>query len=763
MPGLAPRLAPRLAPVPVPDLRLDCRVARGRAGSAAAQVNTSSSTEIVFLAELLALILVGRLLGEVMQRVGQPAVMGELIAGILLGPSVLGLVWPDLQHWLFPAAKEQRAMLDAVSNFGILLLLLLTGMETDLTLVRKFGRAAVSVALSGVAVPFVCGAVLGGVMPQSLLPGADKRVLTALFLGTALSISSIKIVAAVVRDMNFTRRNLGQVIISSSILEDTIGWIIISLTFSLAAATTIDIAGVAKSVVGTAVFLIASFTIGRRLVFLAIRFVNDNFESEFAVITAILAIMGAMALTTNLIGVNTVLGAFVSGVLIGQSPILTKHIDDQLRGLIVAFFMPVFFGVAGLGINLTILADPGLLAITALIIVVASFGKFAGAFVGAEIGGLTVREALALGFAMNARGSTEVIVASIGLSMGALTQNLYTMIVAMAVTTTLAMPPMLRWGLSRVRMSESEKRRLDREEMETRSFVPNIERLLLAVDNSPNGRFASRLAGLIAGARGVPITVLAMKKDVAPTQGKGEEAGEPAGGEHPAHQAISAAAADSQKSEPGQHQKIDITIRKPEAQAAGTVAEEARKGYDLLFIGVEHTLGNSGRFHRDIVRIASEFDGPVAIVEAKGRHQERPEQSGLDVVVPVNGSEPARRAAEVAIAIARVVRAPLRAIYVSETGAKDRKNGRRAITPRWHEQAILKEIVELADSREQRIVTAARTSQAAEDAILSEVVGDGNGLIVMGVPRPAGEELFFGEIAAVVFKRTPASILLIST
>jgi Kef-type K+ transport system membrane component KefB len=278
------------------------------AGSASAQVNTGSSSEISLLTELLALILLGRLLGEAMQRVGQPSVMGELLAGILLGPSVLGLVWPDFQHWLFPAAKEQKAMLDAVSNFGILLLLLLTGMETDLKLVRKFGRAALSVSLSGVALPFICGAALGALMPDSLLPGTDKRLLTALFLGTALSISSIKIVAAVVRDMNFTRRNLGQVIISSSIMEDTIGWIIISITFGLASAATIDIAGVAKSIVGTAIFLIASFTVGRRLVFLAIKFVNDNFESEFAVVTAILAIMVAMALTTNLIGVNTVLG-----------------------------------------------------------------------------------------------------------------------------------------------------------------------------------------------------------------------------------------------------------------------------------------------------------------------------------------------------------------------------------------------------------------------------------------------------------------------
>src|ERR1700676_122398 len=140
-----------------------------------------------------------------------------------------------------------------------LIALMLTGMEIDLKLVRKFGRAALSVSLSGVAVPFACGAALGAVMPESLLPSPDKRLLTALFLGTALSISSIKIVAAVVREMDFTRRNLGQVIVSSAIIEDTIGWIIISITFSLAQAAEINVAGVAKSLIGTAVFLIASF------------------------------------------------------------------------------------------------------------------------------------------------------------------------------------------------------------------------------------------------------------------------------------------------------------------------------------------------------------------------------------------------------------------------------------------------------------------------------------------------------------------------
>ena len=131
-------------------------------------------------------------------------------------------------------------MLDAISQWGILLLLLLTGMETDLKLVRKVGRAAISISLTGVAVPFACGVTLGWFLPEAMLPAADKRLLTSLFLGTALSISSIKIVAAIVREMNFTRRNLGQIIVASAIMEDTIGWIIIAITFSLAQAGSID-------------------------------------------------------------------------------------------------------------------------------------------------------------------------------------------------------------------------------------------------------------------------------------------------------------------------------------------------------------------------------------------------------------------------------------------------------------------------------------------------------------------------------------------
>jgi Kef-type K+ transport system membrane component KefB len=465
-------------------------------------------SDAIFFAQIITLMMVGRVLGEAMLRLRQPAVMGQLIAGLLLGPSFFGFLFPDLQHALFPKNTEQKAMIDAISQFGILLLLLLTGMETDLKLVRKTGRASLFASLMGIVIPFLCGVGLGEMLPDSMLPDPGKRLITSLFLGTALSIASVKIVAMVVREMNFMRRVVGQVILASAIIDDSIGWIIVSIIFSLALHGSIETVSLAQSVIGTIVFMVASLTIGRRAVFFIIRWVNDTFVSEFAVITAILVIMGVMALITYLIGVHTVLGAFVAGLLVGESPILTRHIDEQLRGIITAFFAPVFFGIAGLTADLTILADPKIALFTIGLILIASVGKFTGAFVGAELGGLTKREGFALACGMNARGSTEVIIATVGLSMGALNQDLFTMIVAMALLTTMAMPPTLRWALSRIPMRKEEKQRLEREELEARGFVPNLERLLLAVDDSPNGQFASRVAGVLAGTHGMPTTVL---------------------------------------------------------------------------------------------------------------------------------------------------------------------------------------------------------------------------------------------------------------
>jgi Kef-type K+ transport system membrane component KefB/nucleotide-binding universal stress UspA family protein len=727
------------------------------ASSANAATDASPSTDVTFFAALLALILVGRLLGEAMNRIGQPSVMGQLLAGILLGPSVLGWLYPDLQHWLFASSKEQGSMLNAISQVGILLLLLLAGMETDLKLVRRVRRAAISISVTGVAVPLACGVALGWLLPESLLPDPEKRLLTSLFLGTALAISSIKIVAVVVREMEFDRRDLGQIIVASAILEDTIGWIIIAITFSLAAAGHIDFASVASSLIGTAIFLVASFTVGRRLVSFLIRWTNDNFESDFPVITTILVIMIAMALTTHFIGVHTVLGAFVSGVLIGESPILTKYIDAQLRGLILAFFMPVFFGMAGLSTDLTVLARPDILLLSIGLIAVASLGKFAGAFLGgAEIGGLTRREAVAVGCGMNARGSTEIIVATIGLSLGALSQTLFTMIVTMAVATTMAMPPMLRWALARVPLRLSEKKRLEREAAEAKGFVPSLERLLLAVDESPNGRFTSYIAGLLAGRRGTPITVVPLAN--------GSKVGKDQKEQVQADQVIEEtikSAAESTRAKPIEESgaPVEIILRKTsEATSEEAITTEAKKGYDLLFIGKDKMQTANGAFSSEIDNVASAFEGPLALVIAEGECLEEPAAKALNILVPITGTDVSRRAAELAFSLGKT--GSVTALYVGRSArgrAASKRGGMR------HAREILKDIVEMASRYGLKIETRMVPHANPAKAILAEAKKGGHDLIVMGVSRRPGEKLFFGDTAAAILAKPPSSILLLST
>lgn len=739
-------------------------------------------SEAIFIAQIVTLMVVGRLLGEAMSRLRQPAVMGQLIAGLLLGPSFFGLLFPDLQHALFPENPDQKAMVDAISQFGILLLLLLTGMETDLKLVRQTGRASLFASLMGIAIPFLCGVGLGEMLPDSMLPDPGKRLITSLFLGTALSIASVKIVAMVVREMNFMRRVVGQVILASAIIDDSIGWIIVSIIFSLALHGSVETVSLAQSIIGTIVFMTASLTIGRRAVFFTIRWVNDTFVSEFAVITAILVIMGVMALITYLIGVHTVLGAFVAGLLVGESPILTRHIDEQLRGIITAFFAPVFFGIAGLTADLTILADPKIALFTVGLILIASVGKFTGAFVGAELGGLTKREGFALACGMNARGSTEVIIATVGLSMGALNQDLFTMIVAMAVITTMAMPPTLRWALSRIPMRKEEKQRLEREELEARGFVPNLERLLIAVDDSPNGQFASRVAGVLAGTHGMPTTVLHIpdpskiestmpdnseKTGSPPDKKKQEEAKGSARKTEKAEKAkdtVQQAAAeikDKQKSEEIVAAPVEVTTFVHEQPSPATIAEEAKKGYDAFIIGLETASKRSADFDSGIANLAKGFDGPLIVAVARTDLQKKP-NSKFSILVPVNGTEPSRRAAEVAITLARATKAPVTVLYVAVRTAGQR-GMRRGIRNRRNEEAILKDIVAIADGYNMSIRTAVVAEPAADDAILREIERRSHNLVVMGVGRRPGEKLFFGDTAAALLEKSEQSLLFVAT
>jgi len=757
----------------------------------AAEGAGKGGSETTLILQVGLLVLTGRLLGELMQRIGQPTVIGQLLAGIVLGPSVLGLLWPGAEQYLFPPKPEQKSMIDGIAQIGVLMLLLLAGMETDLKLVRRIGRAAFSVSIAGILLPFLCGFLLGHFMPEQLLPNPAQRLMVSLLLGTALSISSVKIVAMVVREMNFLRRNVGQIILASAVIDDTIGWIIIAVIFSLAKQGSLDIFSLAQSVIGTLAFLVISLSIGRRIVFHLIRWTNDNFVSELPVISLILVIMAGMAMITAAIGVSTVLGAFVAGILVGESPIMTRHIDQQLRGLITALFAPVFFGLAGLSANLTVLRQPDLLMLTGAIVLIATVGKFAGAFVGGTLGGLRQRESLALACGMNARGSTEVIVATLGLSMGLLNENLFTVILAMAVITTMAMPPMLRWALARLPMDAEEKARLEREEADARGFLPRVERLLLAVDDSPAGRFVSRLTGVVAGARGIPTTVLHLEDDMPArdlvSNGNGRAAEKTAEAqddtlEKEVRESAKQTAAAAEQHEQMKPDAVAVkSTRARQADADRAIASEADKGYDLLLIGLDNMVDAEGGFNDDASRIAAGFEGPLAIVIARGDHRERPSTSGFKILLPVTGGPLSLRAAELAVAISRANNAQLTALYVKRateggngkakaSGRKQKSDMRRSRTGRSLdvelgtslEEAFLKDLVALAERHNTDMRTAIRADIAPEDAILQEARRGGYNLIVMGVNRRPGDKLYFGAGAGKVLEKSKASLLFLA-
>jgi K+:H+ antiporter len=698
-------------------------------------------TLAIFAAELILLLLVGRLLGEGMSRIGQPALFGQLLAGVLLGPSVFGLLLPEWRAAVFPDNKTLKTMIDAVSQIGILLLLLLTGMETNLALVNRRRRAVISSSLSGIAVPFACGVALAYALPDNVVPMHDNPLVTALFLGTALAISSVKIVAMTLMDIGVIRRDVGQLILATAILDDTVAWIIIAVISGIAASGTVDLRSVGASLAGTFLFLAFCLTIGRRLVARLIVWVNDHMTIEVPVITAILVVMLSLALTTELIGVHTALGAFVAGILVGQSPILTEHIENELRGFIFAFFAPVFFAVAGLGMDLRTLMDPTLLLFTLAVIVVASVGKFAGALIGGRLGGLSTMEALALATGLNARGSTEVIIASIGLAMGALSKELYTMIVAMAVVTTMVMPPMLRWVMARVPLGEDEARRLDKEEAELAQSLPKMERALVYVDDSPNGRLAARLAGLFAARQQVLTTMLE-------ANGK-KSAEQPGSGEHLAE----AARVTSE-----QHQTDPSPVTTRPGLHDDALQREIGHGYDIVFIGLERPLDPvSRRFDQRLQDLVTAFAGPVAIA-VNGAGAAGPVDVPLDILLPTSGTADSRLATEIALALAHASKGTVAALHVfqpQEDTAMLRGRARRQGI------SLLVDAHRLGKRSGVPVKGLTATNAKAEIEIRRALRGGRFDLAVLGTSLRQGETKFLGPRTAALLHgmRTPALVI----
>lgn len=411
----------------------------------------------VFLLQVGTLLTLALVLGRVAARARMPAIVGELAAGIALGPSVLGHVAPGVARWLFPVRTEQFHVLDGFTQIGSVLLVGMTGVLLDFALVRRRAVAVGSVSLPGLILPLGLGVAAGFLVPGSFLAAGRDRAVFALFLGVAMSVTAIPVIAKTLSDMGLLHRNIGQLTLAAGAVDDTCGWLMLAVV--TAAATTgahgSDIALSAGRVAGfTAVVILAGRPAARLFLRTAGRSGSDGLVAAG---TAVVILLGAGAAAA--LGLEPVSGAFAAGAVMGMSGELAAARLARLRETVNFVLAPVFFATAGLRVDLWSLGTPAGVLTVVLLLAVAVAGKFGGAYGGAKAAGLNRWEALALGAGMNSRGVVQLVMATVGLRLGILTSTTYTFVVIIALATSVMAVPVLRLAMSRVEYTIEERLR----------------------------------------------------------------------------------------------------------------------------------------------------------------------------------------------------------------------------------------------------------------------------------------------------------------
>lgn len=399
-------------------------------------MDTHQTTSL--LVGLAAMVVLARLLGILARRLGQPAVIGEVLAGIALGPTLFG---GAVTEALFP--EDIRPLLAALAAIGVAVFMFIVGFEWDPGMIRGSGRLAASVSFSSILLPFSLGMVLALYLMDDY--GSGDRTAFLLFMGIAMSITAFPVLARILTDRRMSRTPLGVVALACASIDDVLAWTLLAGVVAFSGS-----AGPEQWRIVLAVpYLLGMLFVVRPLLHrLAAR--RPELRLTPTVFAWVLAGLLLSAAATEWVGLHYIFGAFLFGVILPHSGIerLRSEVQDRLGQMNGTLLLPVFFLVAGLNVDLSDLGAGGLGALL-LILLVAISGKFTGAFVAARLNRMPVRQSAALATLMNTRGLTELIVLNVGLQMGFLGQDLYSLMVVMAVVTTAMAGPLLTWIVGR--------------------------------------------------------------------------------------------------------------------------------------------------------------------------------------------------------------------------------------------------------------------------------------------------------------------------
>jgi len=399
---------------------------------------------MALLVQLSVMLIMGRLFAELARKVKQPAVVGEIIAGLILGPTILGMFQPDWFDTLFPSGSSSL-VLDGFVQIAVVMLLFIAGLEVDLHIVLQQGKQAVYTSFFGLIIPFMFGFTFPYFYPEFFESTDPSRHLAySLFMGTSMAITALPVIARILMDLNILKSRMGMLVISSAMITDIVGWLIFSVVLGMIGKE--QNMSILNTLLLTIGFTVAMLTIGRGVMNRALPWVNKNFAWPGGLLSLSLALCFLGAAFTEYIGIHAVFGAFIVGVALGDSEHLSERAKEIIHQFINNIFAPLFFVAIGLKVNFIANFD---FALTMAIIAIAFAGKIIGSGWGTRLGGFSWRESIAASFGMNARGAMEIILGLVALENGLIGERVFVSLVIMALVTSMTSGPLMKWVLKK--------------------------------------------------------------------------------------------------------------------------------------------------------------------------------------------------------------------------------------------------------------------------------------------------------------------------
>lgn len=401
----------------------------------------SHDAVVQLLIQLSIMLLVGRAFAEVARRLKQPAVVGEIVAGILLGPTFMGMLRPEWFEALFPVGDSSGVVLAGITQVAVVMLLFIGGLEVDLHVVWQQGRQAIITSLFGLIIPFGFGFVFPYFFPEFFgMAENSSNFIFALFMGTAMAITALPVIVRILMDLNLFKSRMGLLVVSSAMIDDTVGWLIFSMILGMIGKGSGNMS-LLNTIILTLTFTAVMLTIGRGLINRALPWINKKLAWPGGILSVSLALCFLGASFTEYIGIHAVFGAFIIGVSVGDSEHFSERAKEIVHQFINNIFAPLFFVSIGLRVNFVTNFD---LTLTLIIILIAFAGKIIGSGIGTRIGGFTWRESLAAGFGMNARGAMEIILGLVALENGLINEKVFVSLVIMALVTSMSSGPLMK-------------------------------------------------------------------------------------------------------------------------------------------------------------------------------------------------------------------------------------------------------------------------------------------------------------------------------